>query len=68
MREGGDQEGGPPASRRQGDRVGAGDRAATALTSVLLAHSHTLPAQLPSSNIAEHFFVLKVFLSRHHGC
>ena len=24
MREGGDQEGGPPASRRRGDRVGAG--------------------------------------------
>ena len=55
MREGGDQEGGPPASRRRGDRVGAGggpiaitgptpDRAATALTSVMLAHSHTLPA------------------------
>ena len=54
MREGGDQEGGPPASRRRGDRVGGGgptaitgptpDRAATALTSVMLAHSHTLPA------------------------
>ena len=24
MREGGDQEGGPPASRRRGDRVGVG--------------------------------------------
>ena len=24
MREGGDQEGGPPASRRRGDRVGGG--------------------------------------------
>ena len=55
MREGGDQGGGPPASRRRGDRVGAGggptaitgptpDRAAAAPTSVLLAHSHTLHA------------------------
>ena len=58
----------PPTSQQPEPDLDDDPIAATALTSVMLAHSHTLPAQLPSSNIAEHFFVLKVFLSRHHGC